>query len=125
MVTLSPNARSTLRAAGYQPMKSRRGGWPRSQRRYRGLDLLRSLEVRAASARSVARVTRRPLVVGVLGDLVDWPLVGVHVVQPVEGTDRVGVFERSGLVARPRERLIRRSRRTGYLASQRGTSRQG
>jgi hypothetical protein len=78
------------------------------------------LRVGSARAGSMARLTRRPLGVGSLNDVVDRPLGRVHVVQPVVGADRLGVCGCPGANPRTRKRNARRARRASHLASESG-----
>src|SRR5215216_4456599 len=90
---------------------------PGRRRRGQLMPLLRVPRVGPARAGSVARVPRRPLVMGSLNDELDLALGRVHVVQPVEGADRVGVRGCPGADPRTGERYARSARRASHLAS--------
>jgi len=86
---------------------------------------LRVLEVASGPARGGARrsrpccvsagLARNSLIMGSLDDAVDLPLARVHVVQPVVGTDRVGVRWCRGAVARAGKRHTWSPRRPLHL----------
>jgi hypothetical protein len=61
---------------------------------------------------------------GSLNEAVDLTLVRVHVIQPVVGADRVGVFGCPGPISRTGTRNARSARRALYLTSESGTSTQ-
>jgi len=91
------------------------------------MPLLRSrrvLRVGSTRAGSVARIPRRPLVMGRLNDAVDRTLLRIHVIQSVVGADRVGVCRCPGAVARTGKSNARSARRTLYLTSESHTGTQ-
>jgi hypothetical protein len=78
------------------------------------------LRIGSTRACSMTRVTRRPLVVRGLHDARDWPLVRIHVIQPVIGADRVRMGRCAGANARTRTRHVRRPRPASHLSSESG-----
>src|SRR5215211_1632972 len=78
--------------------------------------------VGSAPARSVARVARRPLVMRGLDDAVDWALTGIHVVQAIEGTNRLRVRGCPCFNPRTRKWDSRSAGRASYLARKGGAS---
>ncbi len=81
----------------------------------------RVLRVGSARAGSVARLPRRPLVMGSLKEAFDLTLGRVHVIQSVVGADRVGVFGCPGAVTRTGKRITWSAWRALYLTSEGGT----
>ena len=117
-------------AAGPRPARRHPGGVTvdpgvgraPQEREARPTGLLRSLEVGSACAGSVTCLARRPLGVRGLNDAVEWPLI--HVIQAVEGANRIGIRERSGLPAGCRARHTRRPRRTSDFTCESGPTAQ-
>jgi hypothetical protein len=106
-----------MRTGPRRPLK--KGGWPRrNQVPGPTSTSFSSLEVRSACASPVARFSRSPLGVWRLNDVVDRALERVHVVQSVEGADRVGVCKCPGLFSRAGARNTRSPRGTLYFTSE-------